>query len=64
MTGSSPHEDVSDEELSLAYLEKRFPEVAGLVCGELIARCWHGEICNLLRQCILDLQTVTDAPED
>jgi len=65
MTGASPHEGVPDEELSFLYLEKSFPDVTGLVCGELIKRCWHEEIdsaeemYNALRRCFLDLQTVT-----
>lgn len=62
MTSSSPYEEIPDEEVSPLYLEKKFPSVARIICGQLIGRCWREEadsaeeVYVALRQRILDLQ--------
>jgi hypothetical protein len=43
MTGSSPYEELYDEEVASLFLDKRFPSVTGIFCGDLIMRCWREE---------------------
>jgi len=55
MTGFRPYDEVADEEVSSLFLETRFPDVVGLIYGEIIDRCWRGE-ANSAREVYVELR--------
>ncbi|KAF2248511.1 kinase-like protein [Trematosphaeria pertusa] len=44
LTGAPPYQEVSSEEVRRRYQAHEFPDVSKLSCGEMIERCWRGEI--------------------
>ncbi|KAF4636625.1 hypothetical protein G7Y89_g1464 [Cudoniella acicularis] len=46
MTGMQPYAQYKDEEVETFFRRGIFPPVDNIHCGELIKRCWHGELSN------------------
>ncbi|KFY61221.1 hypothetical protein V496_05138 [Pseudogymnoascus sp. VKM F-4515 (FW-2607)] len=45
MTGREPYQEVEDDdEVTALFVEKRFPPVDGLMCGDVMMKCWLGEV--------------------
>ena len=44
MTGMSPFEDLPSKEVERRYKAQEYPDLAGIICGECIQRCWRSEI--------------------
>jgi serine/threonine protein kinase len=44
MTGTEPYKELADEEVEARYSELIFPSVDSVPCGQVIMRCWKGEI--------------------
>jgi hypothetical protein len=41
MTNKAPYEEIESKEVRKLYESREFPDVTGLLCGEIIQRCWH-----------------------
>ncbi|OBT61377.1 hypothetical protein VE03_09240 [Pseudogymnoascus sp. 23342-1-I1] len=44
MTGKEPYLELGDEEVTALFEEKKFPPVDQLPCGDIIMKCWLGEL--------------------
>ncbi|OBT87958.1 hypothetical protein VE02_04514 [Pseudogymnoascus sp. 03VT05] len=44
MTGGEPYAELGDEEVTERFGSKEFPDVGGLVCGDVMMKCWLGEV--------------------
>ncbi|KAJ0412981.1 kinase-like protein [Aspergillus carlsbadensis] len=44
MTDKYPYEDVPSEEVEARYGRRDFPDVSRIRCGDIIRRCWDGEV--------------------
>ncbi|KFY07756.1 hypothetical protein V492_06856 [Pseudogymnoascus sp. VKM F-4246] len=44
MTGKEPYLDLADDEVMALFTEKKFPPVDELPCGDVIMKCWLGEV--------------------
>lgn len=46
LTGERPYQEVPSDEVRRRYQAHEFPDVSKIPCGEMIERCWRGEICS------------------
>ena len=46
MTGRAPFHDLPNDKVEELYKANKFPNVAGIVCGEIIERCWHCHVAT------------------
>lgn len=46
MTCQLPFPELSEDEVIENYRNHEFPDVSGIVCGELIKRCWTSQIAS------------------
>ncbi|KFX93020.1 hypothetical protein O988_07039, partial [Pseudogymnoascus sp. VKM F-3808] len=44
MTGREPYKELEDDEVTALFVEKSFPLVDQLLCGDVIMKCWLGEM--------------------
>ena len=44
MTGGEPYAELGDEEVMERFGREEFPDVEGLVCGDVMMECWLGEV--------------------
>lgn len=44
MTGEYPYGDVASGEVEKRFGVQRFPDVAGVVWGDVVMRCWRREV--------------------
>ncbi|KAF4120926.1 Serine/threonine protein kinase [Geosmithia morbida] len=44
MTGGSPFGDMASLEVTDRFQALDFPSLEGILCGDIIHRCWHGQI--------------------
>lgn len=44
MTGKPPFQELPSGEVKGLYESHQFPDVMGLLCGEIIERCWRCEV--------------------
>lgn len=44
MTGREPYAEVKDDEVEALFVEKKFPPVDDLPCGDVMMKCWLGEV--------------------
>jgi serine/threonine protein kinase len=42
LAGASPYDELARDEAETLYQEKRFPDLSGLPCGEVVINCWLG----------------------
>ncbi|KAG8623516.1 hypothetical protein KVT40_008492 [Elsinoe batatas] len=55
VTGAQPFAELSDSEVEVEYRQGNFPVTAGLVCGQVIWRCWTGDVESIdhIREAVL-----------
>jgi serine/threonine protein kinase len=46
ITGLYPFQEVDSDEVIKRYKAQEWPNVTGILCGEIIERCWPGEIAS------------------
>jgi len=46
MTGKPPFQELPSDKVRELYKGYQFPDVTGLLCGEIIERCWRCEIAS------------------
>jgi serine/threonine protein kinase len=46
MTGKRPYQELPSDEVRRRYQAHEFPDVSKIPCGEMIERCWRGEISS------------------
>ncbi|ROT35421.1 kinase-like protein [Sodiomyces alkalinus F11] len=44
ITGTAPFEEIPSHEVDRRYQAREFPELTGIQCADVIAKCWHREI--------------------
>lgn len=44
ITSQYPFQEVSSDEVIERYKAHEFPDVTGIMCGEIISRCWRCEV--------------------
>jgi hypothetical protein len=44
MTGREPYQELEDEEVTALFVEKKFPPVDELPCGDVMMKCWLSEV--------------------
>lgn len=42
MTGNTPYDDEPDDTITQLYSKGLFPDVTGILCGDIIIGCWQG----------------------
>jgi hypothetical protein len=63
MTGKPPFQELPSDKVRELYKGNQFPDVTGLLCGEIIERCWRCEIASaeeiskLIQTIEIELQT-------
>jgi hypothetical protein len=63
LTGDRPYQEVSSDEVRRLYQSHEFPNVSWIPCGEMIERCWRGEI-NFAQEIIDYMGKVYNLYED
>ncbi|KAJ5901456.1 hypothetical protein N7495_001984 [Penicillium taxi] len=43
-TGTSPYEEIPSDEVERLFLQKEFPDISGLLCGQIIQQCWLSQV--------------------
>ncbi|KAH8787552.1 kinase-like domain-containing protein [Hyaloscypha sp. PMI_1271] len=46
MTGRRPYEGIPDDTIAKLYSKATFPDVTGILCGDVITGCWEGRFKN------------------
>jgi serine/threonine protein kinase len=46
MTGKYPFQELPSSEVENLYKSDKFPDVTGILCGEIIERCWRCEFVS------------------
>ena len=46
MTGQFPFPELREDEVEENYRSRRFPDVSGIICGQLIEQCWISQIAS------------------
>lgn len=42
--GTSPYEELPSNEVERFFTQKEFPDISGIVCGQIIKQCWLSQI--------------------
>ena len=42
--GTSPYEEVPSDEVESLFTQKEFPNVSGILCGQIIKQCWLSQV--------------------
>lgn len=46
MTGHYPFHELASDEVETNYKNHKFPDVSGVICGDVIRRCWNLELSS------------------
>lgn len=60
MTGKDPYDNLSDEDVDKRFKVGDFPDTSDLVLGEVIRKCWEGQIASVQTLCDLIKGLVPD----
>ncbi|RAL13195.1 kinase-like protein [Aspergillus homomorphus CBS 101889] len=44
--GTSPYAEIPSDEVERLFTQKEFPDVSGIVCGDIIKKCWLSQIAS------------------
>lgn len=58
--GKAPFDNLLDEEVERKYLNREFPDLTGVACGDIIKLCWLQEACSAQLVCELLDQVSVD----
>lgn len=47
MTGKDPYDDLKDEDVEKQYEAGKFPDTSDLTLGDMISKCWNGDIASV-----------------
>ncbi|KAE8356832.1 kinase domain-containing protein [Aspergillus coremiiformis] len=42
--GTSPYEEIPSSEVEKRFTQKEFPDISGILCGQIIKKCWLSQV--------------------